>query len=79
VVCGEFAVKDFLEVGSNIPEAVVQTLEGLELFVYPGGEGADGYVADVAEEVFHADFFSFFSFDDGGGVDEGFGGGGAIL
>ena len=49
------------------------------MFVYSGGEGTDGYVADVAEEVLYPNFFGFFGFDDGGGVDEGFGSGGAIL
>ena len=79
VVYGEFAVEDLLEVGADVPEAVVQALERLELFVYSDGEGADGYIADVAEEVLYTDFFGFFGFDDGGGVNEGFGGGGAIL
>ena len=79
MVCRKFAVEDFLEVGANVPEAVVQALEGLQLFVYSGREGADGYVADVAEEVFYTNFFGFFCLDDGGGVDKGFGGCGAIL
>ena len=79
MVCGEFAIEDFLEVGTDVPEAVVQALEGLELFIYSSGEGADSYVADVAEEVLYADFFGFFGLDNGGGVDEGFGGGGTIL
>ena len=51
----------------------------MELRSYARGEGADGDVADVAEEVLDADFFGFFGFDYGGCVDEGFGGCGAVL
>lgn len=75
----ELAVKNFLEVCADVPEAVVEALEGLELSVYSGGEGADSNVADVSEEVLNTDFFGFFCFDDGGGVNEGFGGGGPVL
>ena len=34
----------------------------MQLGGYAGGEGADGYVADVAEEVLDADFFCFLGF-----------------
>lgn len=44
-----------------------------------GGEGGCGGVFDVAEEMLDADFFGFFGFDGGGGVQEGFPGFGAIL
>jgi len=54
-------------------------LEGLELGGYSGGEGADCYVADVAEEMFNADFFCFFCLNYGGCVYEGFGCGGAVV
>ena len=57
----------------------MEALQGLELGGDAGGEGADGDVADVPQEVLDADFLGFFGFDDGGGVDEGFGGGGAVL
>lgn len=54
-------------------------MEGLELVVYAGGEGADGDVADITEEVLDADFFGLFGFDYGRCVDEGFCRGCAIL
>ena len=73
MVDGEFFVDDFLEIGADVAEAEVQALEGLELGGYACGEGADCYVADVAEEVLDAYFFGFFGFDYGGGVHEGFG------
>lgn len=57
----------------------MQTLQRLQLRGYAGGECADGYVADVTEEVLDADFFRFFSFYGRGGVDEGFGRGCAVL
>ena len=79
MVDGEFLVDYFLQVGADVAEAEVQALEGLELGCYARGEGADGYVADVAEEVLDADFFGFFGFDYGGGVHECFGGGCAVL
>lgn len=44
-----------------------------------GGEGADGGVFYVAEEVFDTDFFGFFGFDGGGDVVEGFCCCGAVL
>jgi hypothetical protein len=75
----ELAVEDFLEVLAYVTETEVEPLEGLELGGNAGGECADGYVADVAEEMFDADFFCFFGFNYGGGVDEGFGCCGAIL
>jgi hypothetical protein len=40
----------------------VQALEGLELRGYAGGKGADGYVANVAEEVLDAYLFRFLCF-----------------
>ena len=73
MVDGEFFVDDFLEIGADVAEAEVEALEGLELGGYACGEGADGYVADVAKEVLDAYFFGFFGFDYGGGVHEGFG------
>lgn len=57
----------------------MEALKGLKLRSYACGEGADGDVADVAEEVLDADFFCFFGFDDGWGMDEGFRSGGAVL
>lgn len=57
----------------------MQALKRLQLRGYAGGECADGDVADVAEEVLDADFFCFFGFDDGGGVDEGFRSSSAVL
>lgn len=57
----------------------MEALERLQLGGDARGEGADGDVTDVAQEVLDADFLGFFGFDDGGGVDEGFGGGGAVL
>lgn len=79
MVYGEFAVEDFLEVLPDVAQAEMQALQGLELRGYACGEGADCDVADVAEEVLDADFFGFFGFDYGGGVDEGFGCCGAVL
>ena len=79
MVDGEFLVDYLLEVLADVAEAEVQALEGLQLGGYAGGEGADGDVADVAEEVFDADLFGFFGFDYGGGVHEGFGCGGTVL
>lgn len=57
----------------------MEALEGLELVIYAGGEGADGDVTDIAEEVLDADLFGFFGFDYGGCMDEGFCRGCAIL
>lgn len=57
----------------------MQALEGLELVGDAGREGADCDIADVAEEVLDADFLGFFCFDDGGGMDEGFGCSRAVL
>ncbi len=79
MVDGQVFVDDFLEVGADVAEAEVQALQGLELGGYARGEGADGDVADVAEEVLDAYFFGFFGFDYGGGVHKGFGCGGAVL
>ena len=79
MVDGEVLVDHFLQVLANVPEPVVQALQRLQLRCYARGEGADGDVADVAQEVLDAYFFGFFGFDDGGGVHEGFGGGGAVL
>lgn len=75
----EVAVEDLLEVALDVPEAEMEALEGLELVCEASREGADRYVADVAQEVLDSDFFSLFGFDDGGRVDEGFGGSGSIL
>lgn len=66
-------VEDFLEILADIAESEVQTLQGLQLGGYTGGEGSDGDVADIAEEMLDADFLCFFCFDGGGGVDEGAG------
>jgi hypothetical protein len=44
-----------------------------------GGEGTDGVVFDVAEEVFDADFLGFFGLDLGGDVGECFGCCGSVL
>ena len=79
VVDGEFFVDDFLEIGADVAEAEVEALKGLELGGYACGEGADCYVADVAEEVLDAYFFGFFGFDYGRGVHEGFRCCGAVL
>lgn len=57
----------------------MEALEGLELVIYTGGEGANGDVTDITEEVLDTDLFSFFGFDYGGCVDEGFCRGCAIL
>ena len=79
MVDGEFLVDYLLQVLAYVPEAEVQALQGLQLGGYACGEGADCYVADVAEEVLDADFFGFFGFDYRGGVHEGFGCGRAVL
>ena len=57
----------------------MEALQGFQLGGDAGGKGADGDIADIAQEVLDADFLGFFGFDDGGRVDEGFGGGGAVL
>ena len=54
-------------------------MQRLELGGYACGECAGCDVSDVAKEVLDADFFRFFGFDRTGGVDEGSGGGGAVL
>ena len=79
VVDGEFLVDYLLEVLADVAEAEVQALEGLQLGGDAGGKGANGDVADVAEEVLDADFFGFFGFDYGRGVHEGFCRGRAVL
>ena len=79
MVDGEFLVDYLLQVLAYVAEPEVQALQGLQLRCYARGEGADGYVADVTEEVLHAYFFGFFGFDYGGGVHECFCGGGAVL
>ena len=75
----KLSVQHFLEVGLNVSQAQVKALERLKLGCDTCRESADCDVADVAEEVLDADFFCFFGFDDGGGVDEGFGRGGSVL
>ena len=50
----------------------METLQGGELFGDAGGECGGGAVLDVAEEVLDTDLFSFFGFDGGGNVEEGF-------
>jgi hypothetical protein len=42
----------------------VEALEGLELRSYARGEGADGDVTDVTEEMLDANFFGLFGLDD---------------
>lgn len=79
MVNGKLAVQNFLEIVANVAEPEVQALEGLELRGDTCRECADGDVANVSEEVLDADLFRFFGFDCGGGMDEGFGGGSAIL
>ena len=79
MVDGEFLVDYLLQVLAYVAEPEVQALQGLQLRCYARGEGADGYVADVTEEVLDAYFFGFFGFDYGGGVHECFCGGGAVL
>lgn len=51
----------------------------MELIVDAGGEGTDGDIADVAEEVLDTNFFGFLSFNYGRCVNEGFCGGCAVL
>lgn len=75
----QVAVDHFLKVCADVAEAEVQALEGLQLRCYAGGKCADGYVADITEEMLDADFFCFFCFDSGGCVDKGFSRGCAIL
>jgi hypothetical protein len=48
VVDGELAVEDLLEIGTDVAEAEVKTLEGLELICHPGRKGADGHVTDIS-------------------------------
>lgn len=79
MVDGQLLVDHLLQVLADVAEAQMQPLQGLQLGCDAGGEGADGDVADVAEEVLDADLFGFFGFDDGGGVHEGFGGRRAVL
>ena len=79
VVDGQLAVEDLLEVCLDVAEAEVQALQGLELVGDAGREGADGHVADVAQQVLDADLLGLLGLDDGWCVDKSLGGGGAVL
>jgi hypothetical protein len=79
VVDRKIPVEDLLQVLRNIAETEVQALQRLQLGGYACGERADSNVTDVAEEVFDADFFGFFSLDLGGCMYEGLIGGSAVL
>lgn len=79
VVDGQRSVLDLFEVVANVSQAEMESLQRLELGCYPRRERTDCDVTDVAEEMFDSDLLGFFGFDDGGGVDEGFGRGGAVL
>lgn len=79
MVDGQLAVQDLLEVGLDVAEAVVQALQGLELVGDAGRQGADGDVADVAQQVLDANLLGLLGLDDGGRVDKRLGGGGAVL
>ena len=79
MVHGQVPVEHFLQVEANVAQAQVQSLQRLQLGGDAGGEGADGDVADVAQEVFDANLLGFFGLDFGRGVDERFRGGGAVL
>jgi hypothetical protein len=48
VVDGQFAVEDLLQILSDIAEAEVEALQGLQLGGYSCGEGADCNVSDVS-------------------------------
>lgn len=48
VVDRELAVKDLLEVGADITEAQVESLEGLELVGYTSRQSTDGDISDIS-------------------------------
>ena len=79
MIDGQVAVNDLLEVGANVPQAEMQTLKRLKLRGDASGKSANGDVTYIAQKMFDADFFGFFGFDAGGGVDKGSGCGGAVL
>jgi hypothetical protein len=79
MIDGQLAINDFLEVGRNVAEAEVKALEGLELVGYPSREGADGYIAYVAQEVLDANLLGLLGLDYRRCVNEGLGCGGAVL
>ena len=79
VVDGEVAVENLLQVSLDVSEAEMESLEGLELVCDAGGEGADCYVADIAQEMLDANLLGFFGLDDRWSVDEGPGCGGSVL
>jgi hypothetical protein len=66
----ELLVEDLLQVGLDVSEAEVKTLQGLELVGDAGGEGANGDITNIAEEVLNADLLGFFGLDYGGCVDK---------
>lgn len=57
----------------------MEALQRLKLGGYAGGKGADGNVANVAEEVLNTNLFCFFSLDNGGSVYECLCGCGSVL
>ena len=73
------AAVDLLQVVTDVSQAEVEALQGLELVVNTGGEGADGDIADVSEEVLNTDLFGLFGLDDRWGVNKRLGRGGSIL
>lgn len=71
--------RDVGEVPLNVGDARFEAAERGELRAHPGGERRRRGVFDVAEEVLDADFFGFFGFDRGRGVEERFPRFGAVL
>ena len=48
VVDGKLSIENLLEVGADVAEAEVESLEGLKLVGDACGKGADGNVADIS-------------------------------
>lgn len=79
VVDGEFTLLDLLEIMAYISKSKVESLKGLELGGDACGEGADGDVTDITQQMLNTDLLGFLGFDDGGSVHECLGRGGTIL
>ena len=75
----EVAVEHLLQVSLDVSEAEMEPLEGLELVCDAGGECADCYVTDIAQEMLDANLLGFLGLDDRWGVDKGPGCGGSVL